>query len=320
MKPVNVYKGKLLNIAKLILLPGTVGFIIYKLVVAYDIPDLIAGFTFKWTLWNCCILMLTLLLMPFNWWLETRKWLVVMQKHEAVTGRQAWQSVYAGIALSIITPNQVGDIVGKAAYLKSYDKIKGAVVSLLGGLAQTIASVTFGLLSLWWLIYQFRDISTVVFIVMYVLIVAFLVTLLYVYFNIRWLENLLRWQKIKTYVEAFTHYDIHELKTLLLLSLARFCIFSFQYFLLLRFFNTDISLFNSILCTSSIFLIQGFVPSFMLVQIGVRGAAALFFFGLFTSNTAGILLAAYSLWIINIMLPTIPGLYYLLKLKWSNPL
>jgi len=319
LKPVNVYKGKLLNIAKLILLPGTVGFIIYKLMVAYNIPDLVAAFTFEWTLLNCSLLALTLLLMPFNWWLETRKWLVLMQKHEAVTGRQAWQSVYAGIALSIITPNQVGDIAGKAAYLKSYDKIKGAIVSLLGGLAQTIPSVVFGMLSAWWLISRFRDISTVIFIGMYVLIVAFLIALLYAYFNIRWLGNLVRWQKIKTYVDAFTHYSVYELRTLLLLSLFRFCVFSFQYFLLLRFFNTDISLFHSLLCTSSIFLIQGFVPSFMLVQIGVRGAAALFFFGLFASNTAGILLAAYSLWIVNIMLPTIPGLYYLLKLKWSNP-
>jgi hypothetical protein len=76
-----------------------------------------------------------------------------MQKHEAVTNRQSWQSVCAGIVLSIITPNQVGDIVGKAIYLQSFDKIKGAVVSLLGGLAQTIASVTFGLLSIWWLAY-----------------------------------------------------------------------------------------------------------------------------------------------------------------------
>jgi hypothetical protein len=319
LKPVNVYKGKLLNIAKLILVPATVGFILYKLFIAYDLLEIIATVSFEWSLWNSAVLLLTLLLMPFNWWLETRKWHIVMQKHEAVTNRQSWQSVCAGIVLSIITPNQVGDIVGKAIYLQSFDKIKGAVVSLLGGLAQTIASVTFGLLSIWWLAYGHRDIPFPLFIGGYVLIVPFLIGLYYVYFHIQWIEKLIRWKKIQTYVQAFTQYTVEELRKILLLSLARFCVFSFQYFLLLRFFNVGISLFDAMLCISSIFLVQGFLPSFILIQIGVRGAAALFFFGLFSFNSAGILLAAYGLWIINMMLPAIPGLYYLLKLKWSNP-
>jgi DNA-binding response OmpR family regulator len=49
--------------------------------------------------------------------------------------------------------------------------------------------------------------------------------------------------------------------------------------------------------------------------MGVRGATALFFLGLFSTNTSGILLAAYSLWILNIMFPALLGLYFILKLK-----
>lgn len=319
MKPVNVYKAKLLNIAKLTLFSGTVCFIIYKLFIAYNMDEIAAGFYIEWNATHLSLLAFTLLLMLVNWSFEASKWKLIMGKHEEVTTLQAYQSVFTGVTLSIITPNQVGDIVGKAVYLKSFNKIKGAIVSLLGGLSQTIASVTFGLIALWCLAGEKYRIDQPLFIVGCAGIAALLAGIYYVYFHIHWLEKLGRWEKVKTYVTAFTVYSRPELTRLVLLSLGRFCVFSFQYFLLLRFFNIEITLINALLCISSIFLVQGFLPSFILIQIGVRGATALFFFGLFVSDTAGILLAAYSLWIINIMLPGMVGLYYLLKLKWSNP-
>jgi hypothetical protein len=318
LKPVNVYKGKLLNIAKLALLTGTTGFIVYKLFFAYDLDHVVQSFSFTWDTPHLLLLLSVLLLMLVNWWPETRKWMIIMGRHEPVTVSQAYRSVLAGITLSIITPNQVGDVVGKAIFLRSFSKTKGAVLSMLGGLGQTIASVTFGLAGIWYLALIMERIPYTVFTAGTIVILLVLALLYYTYFHIRWISKLGRWKFVADYVEAFTLYTFSELRNILLLSLLRFCIYSFQYFLLLRFFNVDISFLHAALCISSIFLVQGFLPSFILIEIGVRGATALFFFGLFTEGTAGVLLAAYSLWIINLMLPAIGGMYYLLKLKWDN--
>jgi hypothetical protein len=319
VKPVNVYKGKLLNIAKLTLLLGTVCFIIYKLFFAYNLDEIVNGFSFEWNSQHFVLLGFTLLLMILNWWAETVKWMVIMGKHEPVTPFQSYKSVLSGITLSIITPNQLGDIVGKAVYLNTFNKVKGAVVSMLGGLAQTIASVTFGSYGLWYLAFNQQKIGQPLFIGGLIFITVGLIGLYYVYFHIHWLDKLGRWKFIAQYVAIFTQYTSAELWKIMLFSLLRFSVYSFQYFLLLHFFNVDISFLNAALCISSIFFVQGFLPSFILIEMGVRGATALFFFGLFTTATAGVLLAAYSLWIINLMIPAIAGMYYLLKLKWSNP-
>jgi hypothetical protein len=53
--------------------------------------------------------------------------------------------------------------------------------------------------------------------------------------------------------------------------------------------------------------------------MGIRGALALFFIGQFSTFNLGILQAAYSLWIINMMLPGLVGLFYLLTFKWKTP-
>jgi len=47
----------------------------------------------------------------------------------------------------------------------------------------------------------------------------------------------------------------------------------------------------------------------------MRGASALFFFTIFTPQTPNILLSAYTLWIINLMIPSFYGLYSIILLR-----
>jgi hypothetical protein len=80
-------------------------------------------------------------------------------------------------------------------------------------------------------------------------------------------------------------------------------------------FNVIIPAHQAFSALAAIFGIQAFVPSFILIEMGVRGATAIYFLSTYSSNIAGILLAAYTLWILNIMLPGLIGLYFIVKMK-----
>lgn len=315
MKLTETYQRKLLNIAKLTLVIGTLCFIVYKLFFAYNIQDLASGNSFKWTTSKIILLTTTVFLIIPNITLESLKWKLVITPHEKVSWYQSFQAVSAGIALGIITPNRLGDFAGKALFLKTYDKIKGAVVSFIGSIAQTIAIVCCGSIGLWILALQQQYINTVQFYSGLIGIGIVLYLIYYLFINIHWLNRIISWKKITPYVDAFTDYSQKELTTLFILSLIRFGIFNVQYFLLLHFFDVPITMQYAFPALSAIFVVQAFVPSIILIEMGVRGATALFFLGLFSTNTSGILLAAYSLWILNIMLPSLLGLYFILKLK-----
>lgn len=316
MKPIETYQPKLIAVAKYILVAAILGFIVYKLFFAYDIQDIAAVTTFSWTTSKILLLLTVLILIIPNILLESRKWMITMKQHENVSFKQSIQSVTAGIALGIITPNRVGDFAGKALFLQTYDKVKGAVVSFIGSIAQTFSIIICGSFGLWILALNQGYINTTLFYAGLIALPLLLAVLYYLYINIHWLKLIFRWKKITPYIDAFTQYTRGELTSLLLLSLLRFSIFNIQYFLLLHFFDVPLSAVDGFPALSAIFVVQAFVPSFILIEMGVRGATALFFLGLFSTNSSGILLAAYTLWIINIMLPGMMGLFFIGKLKW----
>lgn len=305
--------------AKLTLVLATLCFIVYKLFFAYNIQDILSSFSFTWNNSKLVIGILTLLLLSVNLTLEALKWKISIQKHEAITLGRALKCVLAGISLGILTPNHVGDFAGKTFFLTTYSKVKGAVVSMIGSIAQTLSILFMGSIGLW-LVLFFRDyFSLTVFYLGLTVILLLCIAILYLFLNIQRINPFVKNYKIQPYIEALTGYSQKELSILLLLSVLRFGVFNTQYYLLLHFFEVAVPIAYAFPALAAIFLVQSFVPSFILIEVGVRGATALFFLGLFSTNTSGILLAAYSLWMINLMLPGLMGLYYIVKLKWRIP-
>lgn len=62
-------------------------------------------------------------------------------------------------------------------------------------------------------------------------------------------------------------------------------------------------------------LVLAIVPTITLAELGLRGQVSLILFGLFTSNSLGIIAMAASIWIINLLLPAIIGTIFVLGVK-----
>jgi hypothetical protein len=88
LKPIQAYQSIFLNILKLILAIGTLGFIWYKLIYAYHIGQLWSSFQLDFTPLTAALIVFIFLLMPVNWHLEAKKWKLIIGKHEAVTTKR----------------------------------------------------------------------------------------------------------------------------------------------------------------------------------------------------------------------------------------
>lgn len=254
-----------------------------------------------------------ILLMSANWLLEASKWKLLVQKNEPVTFTNSVKAILSGVALSIVTPNQLGDFAGRVIHLRKLDKIKGTLITVIGHTAQVIMTAAFGLYSLIWFARERSVISEVNADVAYVILFILVVLTLIAYLHIKWIAKIPVGQKLKPYLEVFERYTRNELVEVLMLSFLRYVIFLAQYVLLLHFFEVDITLEQSLACVIAALCIQSFVPSFILIEIGVRGATAIWLFGMFTTNITGVLLSVYLLWIINLMLPALAGLLVIMK-------
>lgn len=312
----------LIKAVKLLLLVATLAFIFYKLFYTYKINDLWLTFKQSTTQLNGWILAIAAILFIVNWGIETLKWHLLINHFERFTFFSSLKSVLSGVALSIITPNQLGDFAGRVIHLQTFNKIKGSLVAVVGHTAQVFITLIAGLFGLLVLLKFKWNIPYLSIVTIIIVTALFLMLLALVYVNIGQIFNginKLRFlAKITDYLQVFTVFSRQFLWRIFILSLLRYLVFFIQYALLLWFFGIQMPLILLLGCIALTFCVQSIVPSFILLEIGLRGASALWFFGMFSINDIGILLSAYGLWIINMMLPALPGLYFIYNVKFNN--
>lgn len=269
-------------------------------------------------------LFFVLFLMFVNWGLDAVKWKYLIQKLEKVSLWLSIKAVFLGITVSIFTPNRVGEFGGRVFCLTQADRIKAVLVTVLGNLGQLLATTVFGTLALVHYIHEysgFLDGEADYWFFVLVFVAAILITsLIALYLNFSMLSDFfLKFKSLRKYEEysdVFSYYSMKELFNVFLLSVFRYFVFTFQFYLLIRFFQVDITFLESATMSAMTFLTMSIIPTIALTEIGVRGSVAISFFGLLSANHLGILTAAFSLWVINLVLPALLGTVLVYNLKF----
>lgn len=305
----------LLQFLKLVLLIGSFAFIGYKLTNTFNINERYLDFVVLYQPKSLFYFFLAFALMFLNISLEVKKWMVLLKPYEQFTFKESASAVVSGIALSIITPNQIGDFAGRVLNLNKLAKLKGALLAVIGYTAQVLTTIVFGLFAYWRLVLSKADMPELT----AILCLLAAILSVFIFFNFRLLSPLLnKLRFLKKYEESINVFKEQRsdlLLNVLILSVVRFCTYLVQFWLLLKFFQVEISAFDAFSAIISTFFVQSFVPSFLLLELGLRGSAAIWFIGMFSSNIPGILLASYTLWIINMLIPALYGYFIIYKIK-----
>jgi len=103
---------------------------------------------------------------------------------------------------------------------------------------------------------------------------------------------------------------------LILISGARYLVFLLQYLLIFTLCSVDISALHIVSLTALLFLILAIIPTLTLAELGIRGKVSLFLFGIYSTNTIGILAAAGGIWFLNLIIPACLGGLILLRLQY----
>jgi len=91
------------------------------------------------------------------------------------------------------------------------------------------------------------------------------------------------------------------------LLFVRYSVYLGQYVLLIFFFGVTDQLIPAMLGVSTLFFLQSNLPLPPALSVLARGEMAIFLWSVFTSNVLGIVAATFSLWIINLVIPSILG-------------
>ena len=259
-----------------------------------------------------------------NWSIDAIKWQFLVSKLEKVSFWLALKAVFLGITVSIFTPNRIGEFGGRVFCLQQADRLKAVLVTIFGNITQLVITIIFGVLAFLffssqynYLLFTKSDYGIYILLVLSLVVLLFLMYLLY---NVSQLSSLFsRWkflEKYKSYAPVFSLFSAKDISKVLFLSILRYAVYSFQFYLLIKFVNIEIYFLQSMTMSALTFLSMSLIPTIALTELGVRGSVAIYFFGFISSNALAIMTASFALWVINLVLPAIIGVFFVYQLKF----
>jgi hypothetical protein len=266
------------------------------------------------------------ILMLINLGLEAKKWQLQVGGIEQLGFFQSYRAVLAGQAMGLNTINRIGEPAARAAFLQEGNKIRGVMLSLVGGMAQTIATFGMGTIFLLYMRFQILDEQrqiaglSIFWLdgLIYVITMAIsLFTLAYFRISvlIQLIERIPFVHKYKFFLEKLEDFHWKELVQLLLLSLLRYLVVLTQYYFLMQVFDVNIFWVDAFSLVGVMFLVLGIVPSIAFVELGFRGKVSVLLLGMMSTNTVGIIATIAGIWLINLILPAIAGTLFILGVR-----
>lgn len=271
-------------------------------------------------------LIIVFLMMLVNWGIEAYKWRMLVKPLEKISFRKSFYAILSGVSMSVNTPNRIGEYAGRVLYLRNSNKLRGIAVTGVGSFSQFIVTILFGIIGLAYYLQHFElfsDGGSLPAVLWERILLALLLLIdaitLFLYFRLQIIVSLFDRIKIlrraRDLVNIISGFSAAELKSLLVLSVLRYIVFSAQYLILLQIMGVEMQWWQGFLMICLIYLVLALVPTVAIAELGIRGQVGLYFLGLLSGNKIGIITATFGIWFINLILPAILGSLLLLGIK-----
>lgn len=271
-----------------------------------------------------------------NFGSEIFKWKILMKQIFPVNFKLAFQSIFTGIAASNLTPYRIGGIFGRAAHVPFDLRRKALTLIVLGDVAQYIVTVFFGCSSIFLLL--FLNDTTDLMLQQKTLLMVFASLLLFgssllllFYFKmsevLRFLERIKffgRWKKFWEPIIAVSDKKINRIT--LYISAFRLFTITVQYCVIFKLLGMEYSWHTIFLLTNAMFIIYHFLPSLSIIELGMTKTAIMLFLiqHFVAAPSPGLNVAlmvacsSFIIWVFNLLLPSLVGSYFLIKVKLVN--
>lgn len=254
-------------------------------------------------------------LMPLNWGIESYKWMLITAPVQKLNLGRASRAVYSGLCLGNFAPGRATEFIAKILFFEPQNRPQVTILHFMGGMFQLFVTVLFGTAGILfrlgdlgqdqqWLVYL--GLSLIILLSIGLTLCIFKADSILHFVSAKFLRR----QNISDFKYRFS-------ATLVLalfgFSILRFLVFTTQFVLLIFIFHPGAFSLQVFGAVAIYFLITTSVPMFSLAEPAIRTAIALLVFAGCGIDNGVMALCTILLWILNIVLPSIAGYYFLVQ-------
>ena len=257
-----------------------------------------------------------LFLTIFNWFFEIIKWQNLVSYVKKISFFEASEQSLGSLTASLFTPNRIGEYGAKVVYFAKQFRKRILLLNLMGNMAQMFTTIVFGVIGIWFFISDY-NVTFSHYRLSRLLILVLLIFAFSVFgvkqnrFHIKGFSI----EKVKAFIKKMPAKI--QLKNIVF-SIVRYLIFSFQFYFLLTLFDINLPYSNAMVFITSMYLLASIIPSIFIFDVVIKGSVAVYIFSFIEVNHLVILSVVTLMWILNFVLPSIFGSYYVLNFNWYN--
>lgn len=252
-----------------------------------------------------------LFLSCFNWFLEITKWKVLVLTIKKITFKNALEQSLGSLTASLFTPNRIGEYGAKVIYFLPSQRKAILLLNILGNVMQMTVTVLFGIVGLW-LMHSKYDMD-----INYLKFSRFLIVLLLIFalgaFGLQQNKFKIKGFSVEKLKTFFKNLSVKNHVTVFSLSVLRYLVFSFQFYLLLHMFGVNVSYYNAMIVITSMYVLASIIPSIFIFDVVIKGSVAVYLFSIVGVNELTTLYIVTIMWLLNFVLPSVFGSYYVLN-------
>lgn len=231
------------------------------------------------------------------------KWDVILRKIKSnVSFAVKIQSFFAGIVTGMMTPNMLGNFIGRLYYFDRNHRTNIVLTTLFSNYIQFFTTVVFGCIALLFFRYNFIDCTFVVKAGLLFILLISLVLFLFgekivlLFRKKEWAQSFNVWLKINYSIRYY----------LFVFSVLRFLVYALQFNLALYAFGEDFNLYTYSTVWVVYFLML-FTPSLFMAKLGVKESVSIFILTSIGMCSVNVLFASLFIWFVNNLIPTLFG-------------
>lgn len=281
-------------------------YLVYRLFYASKTDSFHLPFQSVWPLF------LAVLLVPLNWFFEYRKWTLITDLvDDQLSKRDVNSAFYAGMISGLVTPNMIGNFLGRMFYFSRRNRGVVTLLTLIANQSQFIVTLIIGAIS--FAIIPIGDVRIETGPWQWCLIGGALVFSLVLYFTVE--HILCVYGKTKRMGERlkqlFQRTDNFRFKVLLL-SFLRYTVFISQFVLVLFAFGAEFEI-ELLLKIAEVYLVSALIPTLFLGKLGVRESVGIFILGSMGITEVTVLVSSLFIWLVNLIIPTLIATLFVKK-------
>lgn len=261
-------------------------------------------------------MVLLLILSIFNWFFEILKWQTLVSSIKKISFISAFEQCLGSLTVSLFTPNRIGEYGAKAMYFTRNYRKRIVFINVLSNALQMLVTVVLGSIGLFFLIQTYPININLIKIVG--ILITSLIIICFIGFILKKINFTIKGLSLEKLKHFTLNFSKKRMAVCFIYSFLRYAIFSFQFYYLLLIFHVDISYFNAMIMISSMYFLSSIIPSIFLFDVFVKGSVAMYLFGFLDVNELSIISIVTLMWLLNFVLPSILGSYFVLQFRFPK--